>query len=95
MPGGLGDTDIWKVNVNNDGTYGTPVNLGKNVNTPGKENFPFITDDNILYFSSVSRQGYGGFDIFKADLNKGTEAVNVGKPVNSDKDDFSFSFYYR
>lgn len=92
MPGGLGDTDIWKVNVNNDGTYGTPVNLGKNVNTPGKENFPFITDDNILYFSSVSRQGYGGFDIFKADLNKGTEAVNVGKPVNSDKDDFSFSF---
>lgn len=92
MPGGLGDTDIWKVTVNTDGTYGTPQNAGAAVNTPGKENFPFITDDNVLYFSSLSRQGFGGFDIFKADLNKGTEAVNLGKPVNSEKDDFSFSF---
>ncbi|QEE49767.1 OmpA family protein [Flavobacterium alkalisoli] len=92
MPGGLGDTDIWKINVNSDGTYGIPVNLGKDINTPGKENFPFITDDNILYFSSVSRPGYGGFDIFKADLTKGGEAVNLGKPINSEKDDFSFSF---
>lgn len=92
MPGGLGDTDIWKVSVNSDDTYGAPVNLGKEVNTPGKENFPFITDSNVLYFASISRPGYGGFDIFKADLNKGGEAVNLGKPVNSEKDDFSFSF---
>jgi outer membrane protein OmpA-like peptidoglycan-associated protein/tetratricopeptide (TPR) repeat protein len=92
MPGGLGDTDIWKVSVNNDGTYGVPQNLGKLVNTPGKENFPFIADDNVLYFASLSRQGFGGFDVFKADLGKGTEAENLGKPVNSEKDDFSFSF---
>lgn len=92
MPGGLGDTDIWKVSINSDGTYGTPENLGTAVNTAGKENFPFITDDNILYFSSLSRQGLGGFDVFKADLNTKAEAVNVGKPVNSEKDDFSFSF---
>jgi len=92
MPGGLGDTDIWKVTVNADGTYGTPQNAGVTVNTPGKENFPFVVDNNVLYFSSLSRQGFGGFDIFKADLNKGTEAVNLGKPVNSEKDDFSFSF---
>jgi outer membrane protein OmpA-like peptidoglycan-associated protein/tetratricopeptide (TPR) repeat protein len=92
MPGGLGDTDIWKVSINDDGTYGTPQNAGAAVNTPGKENFPFITDDNVLYFASLSRQGFGGFDIFKADLNKGTEAVNLGKPINSEKDDFSFNF---
>ena len=92
MPGGLGDTDIWKVAINADGSYGTPENLGAKVNTAGKENFPFITDENILYFSSLSRQGLGGFDVFSADLNKGTEAVNVGRPVNSEKDDFSFSY---
>ena len=92
MPGGIGDTDIWKVSVNADGTYGKPQNLGNAVNTPGKENFPFITDDNILYFASVSRQGFGGYDIFKADLNTGTVAINVGKPVNSEKDDFAFSY---
>ncbi|WP_313804810.1 OmpA family protein [Flavobacterium sp.] len=92
MPGGLGDTDIWKVSINTDGSYGSPVNLGATVNTPGKENFPFITADNVLYFSSFAREGFGGFDVFKADLGKGTKAENVGKPVNSEKDDFAFSF---
>lgn len=92
MPGGLGDTDIWKVSINDDGTYGQPVNPGAAVNTSGKENFPFITDGNVLYFASIGRQGFGGFDVFKADLNTGKEAVNLGKPVNSEKDDFSFSY---
>lgn len=91
MPGGLGESDIWKVAVQENG-YGTPENLGKLVNTPGKENFPSITAENILYFSSTGRQGFGGLDVFKADLNTTTEAVNVGHPVNTEKDDFSLSF---
>ncbi|WP_447636270.1 OmpA family protein [Flavobacterium microcysteis] len=91
MPGGHGDSDIWKVSV--DGTsYGKPQNLGSNVNTAGKEGFPSITDNGILYFASSGKQGFGGLDVFKADLNKDGEAINVGKPVNSEKDDFSFSF---
>lgn len=91
MPGGLGDTDIWKVTVNGS-TYGKPENLGISVNTAGKEGFPFITDDNILYFASSGRQGFGGLDIFKVDLNNPSETINIGKPVNTEKDDFSFSF---
>lgn len=91
MPGGMGESDIWKVEVTESG-YGEPVNLGKLVNTPGKENFPSITAENILYFSSTGRQGFGGLDVFKADLNVATEAVNVGHPVNTEKDDFSLSF---
>ena len=84
---------IWKVAVNADGSYGTPVNLGKNINTEGKESFPFITDDNqTLYFSSSARQGLGGLDVFQADLVKGTQATNLGKPVNTEKDDFAFTF---
>lgn len=90
MVGGLGESDIWKVEVQENG-FGTPINLGTSVNTPGKENFPFITDDNELYFASSGKQGFGGLDVFKIDLNKSEEAINLGKPVNTEKDDFSFS----
>jgi outer membrane protein OmpA-like peptidoglycan-associated protein/tetratricopeptide (TPR) repeat protein len=91
MPGGLGGEDIWKVSVDGD-TYGTPENLGKNINTEGNESFPFIADDNVLYFTSDSRPGFGGFDIYKIDMNKPAEATNIGAPVNTEKDDFSFTF---
>jgi outer membrane protein OmpA-like peptidoglycan-associated protein/YHS domain-containing protein len=92
-PGGLGATDIWKVAVNSDDTYGTPVNLGNKVNTEGNENFPFIADDNnTLYYASTGKSGLGGYDNYQIDLSKGTDAVNMGKPVNSEKDDFGFSF---
>ncbi len=91
-PGGEGGADIWKVAVNADDTYGNPENLGKAVNTPGNENFPSITDDNILFFSSDGKKGFGALDVFKYDLNTKAEAKNVGEPVNSTKDDFAFSF---
>jgi len=93
MPGSMGGVDVWKVSVNADGSFGTPENLGKNVNTEGNESFPFIADDNTtLYFASSGRQGFGGLDVFKIDLSKDREATNVGKPVNTEKDDFAFTF---
>jgi len=92
MPGGLGANDIWKVAISEGEVYGAPVNLGPKVNTEGNEQFPSITDDNLLYFSSDSRQGLGGLDVYSFNVNKNEEAQNLGKPVNSEKDDFSFSF---
>ncbi len=92
MPNSLGGVDIWKVAVNGDGSFGTPENMGSKVNTEGNESFPFISDDNkTLFFASSGKQGLGGLDIYKIDL-AGGEAVNLGKPVNSEKDDFSFTF---
>lgn len=91
MPGGLGDTDIWKVSVNGS-NYGKPENLGVSVNTSDKEGFPFISDDGVLYFSSRGHQGYGGLDVYKVDVKANSKAVNVGSPVNTASDDFSFSF---
>jgi outer membrane protein OmpA-like peptidoglycan-associated protein len=91
MPGGLGGEDIWKVSVNGD-EYGKPVNLGPKINSEASEGFPFITDDNVLFFSSNGKQGFGGLDVFKIDLNKGTDAINVGAPVNTAKDDFAFTY---
>lgn len=90
MPGGMGETDIWKIAITESG-YGTPVNLGDKINTPSREAFPFITSKNELYFSSTGWSGLGGLDIFK--VENSSQTVNVGKPLNSEKDDFSFSFH--
>jgi outer membrane protein OmpA-like peptidoglycan-associated protein/tetratricopeptide (TPR) repeat protein len=90
--GTMGGQDIWKVEVKGNNSYGEPVNLGSKVNTEGKESFPFITSDNKLYFSTDRPGGLGGLDVFVIDLNKGTDAKNVGAPVNTAKDDFAFSF---
>lgn len=90
--GSMGETDIWKVEIKGDNSYGEPVNLGSKVNTEGRESFPYISDDNKLFFSSEGRKGFGGYDIFMIDLNKDAEAINLGEPVNTAKDDFSFSF---
>jgi len=93
-PGSLGSgtTDIWKVALNADGTYGDPQNLGNKVNTEGNESFPFIADDNkTLFFASAGKQGLGGLDVYQIDLSNG-EATNLGKPVNTEKDDFAFTF---
>ncbi|MEZ0007495.1 outer membrane protein OmpA-like peptidoglycan-associated protein/YHS domain-containing protein [Flavobacterium sp. 28YEA47A] len=92
MPGSIGGNDIWKVAVNADGGFGTPENLGPKINTEGNESFPFITDDNKLFFASDGRKGFGGLDVFVIDLNKKTDAINVGAPVNTSKDDFAFTF---
>ena len=92
-PGSIGGSDIWKVAVNADGTYGEPQNLGKKVNTEGNENFPFIADDNTtLFYASSGKPGLGGLDVFQVDLSSGAEAANLGKPVNTEKDDFAFTF---
>lgn len=90
-PGSVGGVDIWKVAISETGSYGTPENLGKSVNTEGNESFPFITSDNVLYFSSDAKQGLGAMDVYKIDLTTNSAAKNLGKPVNSEKDDFAFT----
>lgn len=92
MEGSIGKSDIWKVALNTDGTLGTPENLGTNINTEGTEQFPFIADDNTLYFSSNGRNGLGGLDVYAFNETKNAQPVNIGKPVNSEKDDFAFTF---
>jgi outer membrane protein OmpA-like peptidoglycan-associated protein/tetratricopeptide (TPR) repeat protein len=92
MPGSIGGVDIWKVAISETGSYGTPENLGKKVNTEGNESFPFITSEKVLYFSSDAKQGLGAMDVYSIDLKGNADAKNVGKPVNSEKDDFAFTF---
>lgn len=91
MPGSKGSFDIYSVDVNG-GDFGTPKNLGDNINTKRREQFPFVSKDGKLYFSSNGHEGFGSLDVFVSDINGGdyTKAVNVGLPVNSGVDDFAF-----
>lgn len=92
MPGGYGLTDIYEVNILPDGSYSPAVNLGPEINTKGKEMFPFVDENNIMYYSSNGfKDSHGGLDIYYADLNKKPFTIsNIGLPINSDSDDFSF-----
>ena len=95
MPGTLGESDIFKVAINEDGTYGTPENLGPVINTEARETFPFVTSEDVLYFSSDGHPGLGGLDIFASKIANGRldgNVMNVGEPVNGRMDDFTFIF---
>lgn len=92
-PGGFGGTDLYYVDINPDGTYGKPQNLGSVINTNKNERFPFVNNEGTLFFSSDGHHGLGMLDIFVAVYNDNNDFVNVinlGVPVNSSKDDFSF-----
>jgi outer membrane protein OmpA-like peptidoglycan-associated protein len=91
MPGSMGETDIFTATINADGSYGSPMNMGSQVNTYGKEMFPYVSKKGNLYFSSDSRGGQGGLDVYVVPLNNRTVApVNLGSPINSPQDDFAF-----
>ena len=92
MPGGYGGSDLYMVRFQG-GSWGTPLNLGEKINTPGDEAFPFIDDQGALYFSSNGHPGLGDFDFFynktsKIDGLPIGSPRNLGAPLNSSKDDF-------
>ncbi len=92
MPEGLGGSDIYRVEIKANDTYGKPENLGVTINTKDREMFPFISEDNTLYFASDGHLGLGGLDIFEAPIVDGEFGVveNLQVPFNSNLDDFAF-----
>lgn len=92
MPGSIGSVDIFYVTIDDNGNIGKPVNLGPEINTKTREQFPFMAENNVLYFSSDGHAGFGLLDVFKSELkdNTFTKPLNVGLPVNTIADDFSF-----
>lgn len=96
MPGGQGGKDLWySAYDKREKTWGKPVNLGASINTPGNEVFPFLDDDENLYFSTDGLVGLGGLDMFKAEKtaeNKWGNPVNLQYPLNSAGDDYGIVF---
>lgn len=93
--GGFGQSDLYKIAINADGTFGTVKNLGGKINTEGREMFPFVAQDSTLYFSSDAHINLGLLDIFKTDIlkkakNDSITIKNMGAPYNSGDDDFAF-----
>jgi len=95
MPGGIGEKDIYYIPYKSfNDTWGTPVNLGSNVNTDEDDMFPHLADDGVLYFASKGWMGMGGLDLFQTADSAGTfkKAQNLQSPINSGGDDFGISF---
>lgn len=92
MPNGVGGTDLYVVDINDSGEFGTPQNLGPQINTEANEMFPFFHEEGMLFFSSEGHYGLGGLDVFvsKVDESGYGEAKNLGVPINSQRDDLSF-----
>ncbi|MBK0370249.1 OmpA family protein [Flavobacterium agrisoli] len=93
MPGTKGQSDIFRVAIFDDGDFGQPENLGSEINTEGRETFPFVSSDNELYFATDGRPGLGGLDVFVSKImGNSTFATpqNLGEPINSPQDDFAY-----
>ncbi len=94
QPGGYGGSDIYVVDILTDGSLGTPKNLGPVVNTKNAEGFPFINNEETLFFSSDGHIGLGLLDIYATVTDKNNtiiDVINLGVPVNTNMDDFSFT----
>src|SRR5690606_35619768 len=94
MPGGYGESDLYEVSIDINGQFGSPRNIGRDINTEGKETFPFMSVNGDLYFSSDARGGLGGLDVYvwksPTDSPLTYEILNIGRPINSPYDDFAF-----
>jgi outer membrane protein OmpA-like peptidoglycan-associated protein/tetratricopeptide (TPR) repeat protein len=92
-PGGFGSGDIWYSNLKDDGSWGTPKNIGEPINTPGNEETVFIhSDGKTLYFGSNGHVGMGGLDLYvsrKNDKGEWGTPVNLGYPINTYADENS------
>ena len=106
-PGGLGGSDIYSCTKDSHGAWTRIKNLGEGINTEYDDEGPFIDiDGKTLYFSSMGRNGMGGYDLFKATLiseadNQWSEPENMGYPINTPDNDIFIArsstanrFYY-
>jgi len=92
MPGGFGGSDIYVSRLIN-GTWTEPQNLGSAINTLGQEVFPVFHPSGRIYFSSNGHAGFGGLDVFFAEIINDTiqQARTIDAPINSNQDDFGFT----
>lgn len=91
-PGSVGNMDIWKTVMTEEGVFSIPENLGPNINTPYDESAPYIhADGRTLYFVSDGHPGMGGRDIYYSTLTDTgwTKPVNLGYPINTSADEIN------
>jgi len=92
-PGSIGGMDIWMSTKEKNGNWGAPVNLGANVNSKGNEVFPFLSENNELFFSSDGHEGNQKLDIYKVNLADLSAITRLNETINSPYDDFGYAEY--
>lgn len=91
--GGAGGIDIYRTSIDASGRFSRPVNMGRDINTPGDEMFPHVGTNAKLYFASDGHPGLGKLDVFVATRSGGvTRVENMGQPINSPADDFGLIY---
>ncbi|RKS99678.1 OmpA family protein [Flavobacterium sp. 123] len=89
MAGTFGDSDLFKIEINEDGSFGKISHLPNTINTEGRETYPFVTKNNTLIFASDGHPGNGGLDLFSIDLTDvNAKVIHLGNDINSSYDDF-------
>jgi len=93
--GGLGGSDLWSVELQENGTWGNLKNLGPKINTPYDEHSPFLHPSGaFLVFSSKGHNTIGGYDLYRSDLTENNEwgkPTNMGIPLNTPMDDVFYT----
>lgn len=91
--GGAGGIDLYRTSIDASGRFSRPVNMGRDINTPGDEMFPYVGANAKLYFASDGHPGLGKLDVFVATRSGGvTRVENMGQPINSPADDFGLIY---
>ena len=91
-PGGYGGMDLYRVRYNQNGVTGEPENLGIDINSSSDEVFPFIYNNDVLFYSSNQDLGLGKLDPFMATrlIENRWSTEPLGIPFSSEEDDFGF-----
>jgi len=88
-PGGYGGMDLYYVLILGDGRYGTPVNLGPDINTDADEIFPFAYRGEYLFFSTKNKQGKLSPRLAVHSVDVRWQVHDLPSPFESTGDDFS------
>jgi tetratricopeptide (TPR) repeat protein len=93
-PGGFGGLDLYVSKLGKDGEWGTPVNMGPEINTPFNDDRPFlIQNGKMLFFASQGHYNMGGYDIFHSKMQSNglwSNPENLGYPLNTPDDNIFF-----
>jgi Tol biopolymer transport system component len=84
------DTDIWRVEKTNGGTWGKPIHLGPVINSNRSEHYPTLADNGNMYFGSERDGGKGGADIYYSKWIDGqyTTPLSIGDSINSPSNEY-------
>ena len=93
-PESTGKTDIFVVDLLEDGTYGKPQNMGSTINSMERELFPYVDKSDVLYFASDIQTSGEELSVFASVVidNRPTAPVKLDVKATDSKEDFIAAF---